>query len=267
MKTNNLYTIITGASNGLGKFMAIECAKRQQNLILVALPGTGLDRIEYALAIRYNIDIKIFEVDLTDPFVPEMIYNWCKDNSIGVNVLINNAGIGYEGAFDSLTIQFCIKMMQLNMQAVVVMTKLFLPSLQNQPKAYILNVSSLASFTPMPFKSMYAASKTFVFNFSRALRSELKTSNIKISVLCPGPIPTSPLAKARIAAHGWFGKQASIDPAILAAITIKKLIKGKPVIIPGWLNNFSLLMMKIMPQFIHQFVLVKAFKRSMSQLG
>lgn len=260
------YALITGASNGIGKSLAHECARRSMNLILVALPGSGLEAVRADLAFRYGVDVRCIEGDLSDHRFILELHRQVTISGIPISVLINNAGIGYEGKFDEQTIGFCNTMLQLNMNAVVLMSRLFLPSLLRRESSFIMNVSSLASFTPMPYKSMYAASKTFVYSFSRALRSELRGTSVSVSVVCPGAVPTGIAQRQRIEAHGYLAKVSSIHPEELAHWSIERMIRGQEVIIPGRLNRFSRLLMRLVPEGVRLQLLAAAYGKSLPAL-
>jgi len=139
---------------------------------------------------------------------------------------------------------------------------LFLADLKSWPVSYILNVSSLASYTPMPFKGIYSASKAFINSFSCSLRTELKGTGVSISVLCPGAIPTNELVRQRIVNHGWYARAGMMEPEKLAGIAVKELFKGKQVIIPGRINRISKFLMNIIPDQIQQEILYRKYIKS-----
>lgn len=258
---NNSYTFITGASSGIGKSLATECAKRRMNLVLIALPQTGLPAVAHAFQLRYDIEVIALEGDLTEISFIYSLANHLTTNNISLSILINNAGIGYEGKFDELTVDFCNKLMLLNMQATVLLSRLLIENLKKCESSFILNVSSMASFTPMPYKCMYAASKSFVFSFSRALRNELNESTISVSVLCPGAVPTNEMTKKLIASHGFYAKFFTVDADELAIIAIRETLRKKAVIVPGFGNKLSMYFMKIIPQSIQLSVLANRYAK------
>ena len=124
----------------------------------------------------------------------------------------------------------------------------YINNLKNHPSSFILNVSSLASFTPMPYKCMYAASKSFVYSFTRALRSELKHTSVSVSVLCPGAVPTNELKRKNIQSHGIIAKLSSMNPEEIAEIAIAATLNKQQVIVPGICNKLSMYIMKVIPQ-------------------
>lgn len=254
------FALITGASEGIGRAIAEEIALRKMNLVLVALPGPQLQQAACELQQRYGVKVVTYETDLTDDKAPEHLYEWIQKGGFKIKVLVNNAGLGHEGLFETSSLDFIDQMMQLNMRAVIHLTHLFLPQLKLCKEAYILNVGSMASFRPMPYKNIYTATKSFIFYFSRALREELRQSSIKVSVLCPGPVPTSMAVKKRMNSKGFIGKMMVITPEKVARIAVNKMIKGKPVIVPGFINRAILLLEKVVPRSRQMKIVIRMFK-------
>ena len=253
------FALITGASKGIGRALAIECAKNGNNLALVSLPNSGLQNVKAYISKHYSVIVKTLEIDLSESKAPRKIYRWAREERIQVQILINNAGIGHLGPFNDYSCEFYEKIIHLNIESVVLLTKLFLPEIQQQKKGYILNLGSLASFYPIPFKIVYAGSKTFIYSFSRALRSELTNTSVKVSVLCPGPIITSPEVIERIKQGGFWARVTSMRSQKMANIAINALFKGKAVIIPGALNKIFIMVDKFIPGQIKQQILTKKF--------
>jgi short-subunit dehydrogenase len=229
--------LITGASHGLGQAFAEECARLGMHLILVALPVSGLVSVAQDLARRYGVKIECVEMDLTAPGSAETLCQWILNKGLGVSVLINNAGVGYNSRFEDSTVRENESCILLNNLALVKITRLLLPELRRQPKAFILNVASLAAFFPMPFMPVYGPSKTFILNFSLALREEMKDTPVSVSVLCPNGIRTSEDCKRKIEAHGLIGKLVSLDPDWVAAYALREMLAERAVIVPGLLNQ------------------------------
>lgn len=256
------YTLITGASKGIGRALAVECAKRGMNLVLISLPGENLKELSTELAGKYNIKTCYKTLNLTDIEAPEIIHSWCIDNNVPVNILINNAGVGCVDDFESQTANFYQDMIDLNVNSVVKLTRLFLPDLKKNNPSYILNLGSIASFYPIPFKVVYSASKIFVYSFSRALREELKHCDVFTSVLCPGPVITNPYVTSRILQQGKTGKWSSLAPERVAAIAIKRMLRKRFVIIPGLLSKVNFYAEKIVPMFLKQKLIAIIFRKS-----
>jgi len=251
-QSQKLYTLITGASIGIGRALAIECAKRNMNLLLVDLPDSGLDSTIRYLKKYYSVDVQSFALDLTSPNAPLDIYQRSKEMGITINMLINNAGMGHLGSFCDYEYRFYEEIIRLNIESVVILTRLFLPGMKKLDQAYVLNLGSLAAFYPIPFKTVYAGSKNFVYSFSRALKTELKNTPVKVSVLCPGPIMTNQEVLKRIRQGGIWAKITTMRANKMAEVAISNLLKGKAVIVPGLANKFISFLTKIVPVGIKQ---------------
>lgn len=249
-KQNRLYTVITGASRGLGKSLAHECAACNRNLILISLPGENINLLATRISAMYNVDVCYFETDLTN----DRELNHLCDNLLekfSIDMLINNAGIGGVHDFTNASSAYVDNIILLNIRALVTLTQKLLPVLKKQEKAYILNIASMASFGPMPYKTVYPASKAFVYSFSRGLYAELKGSNVLVSVAHPGGMATNPNVSARINSHNRLIKSTVLSPDSVARICIKKVLKGKSIIIPGIMGKLCWFLLKVLPtQFL-----------------
>jgi short-subunit dehydrogenase len=184
------YAVITGASQGLGKSFANELAKREIHLILISLPNQNLSEFSRELQEKHKINVHYFEIDLSNTGNVLALANQINDN-YDVFMLINNAGIGGTKRILDADVSYISKIIQVNVMATSLFTRQFLPNLLKQSKGYILNVASLAAFTPTGYKTVYPASKSFVYSFSRALNEELKDSNLVVSVVNPGAMATN----------------------------------------------------------------------------
>jgi short-subunit dehydrogenase len=247
---NNKYALITGSSQGLGKAFAIECAKRQIDLILVALPGSGIKNVGLLIEQEFGVKAICFETDLCVQENCIELYNNIKRRNIQVHILINNAGIFGTTLFEDNDTSYYHRLISINILAPTILTRLFLADLRKNDKSYILNVGSLAGFFYLPAKQVYGASKSFVFSFSKSLQKEVEGSGIKVSVLCPGGINTNDQVIISNKAGSFVSKQSIMDPGDVAAIAIKKMFEGKAVIIPGKLNRFFVLLNKCLPIYI-----------------
>lgn len=249
MKTKEAYTIISGASQGLGKALAIECSRRKMNLILIALPNEGLKEFASQLQDEHKINTVCFEIDLTDE---NALNTTIKDinTNYKVNILINNAGMGGSMPFENVSQEYMDNLMSLNMRSLVVMTHQLLPNLKTNSPSYILNIASLASFGPMPFKTIYPASKAFVYSFSRGLYTELKGTGVNVSVAHPGGMATNELVSQRINQHHPIIRSTILSPEKTARICVQQLLKKDSLIIPGFMNKLSYLFLKFCPVWL-----------------
>lgn len=258
---NIVYTLITGSSEGLGKALAIECAKRKMNLILVALPSPELYALATLIKANYAVEIVCIGKDLCRDESCMELYAEVTALNLQVNMLINNAGIGSTILFEEGCPLFYEKQIKLNVLATTLITRLFLAMLQKHDRSYILNVGSLASFFYLPKKQVYGATKSFVYFFSKSLREELSNSNINISVLCPGGINTNPALTLMNKTGNCLSRLSVMNPEEVAPVAINGLLRGKEVIIPGRLNIFFLLLDKLLPVFIKKIMTGSAMKK------
>jgi uncharacterized protein len=248
--TTNLYTLITGASEGFGKSLALECANRNMNLVLVALPGATLSSLAEFIKRNYSINVHCIEKDLCSDGACREVYNEVKAAGLKVNVLINNAGLGSTLLFAEGAVALYEKQIKLNVLATTLMTRFFLDELKANGPSHILNVGSMASFFCLRKKMVYGATKSFVYSFSRALRQELKKDKVYVSVLCPGGMNTNLSITLMIKNAGYFSRLAVMDPEQAAPIALNGLFANKAVIVPGRFNQGLLMLAKILPGFI-----------------
>ncbi len=258
------YALITGASMGIGAAFAKECAKLNKNLLLVSLPGEGLLEKSAALSKEFAVAADYFETDLCEERNIEALFQFVVSKKIRISLLINNAGIGSVGEFEHFSPGFYSRQVKLNALAPVLLTRFFLPLLQAEQQAYILNVSSLGSFFNIPNKEVYCASKSFVFSFSNALRSSLYDTNISVSVVCPGPVDTNErLLKAHQSMKG-LAKMAVMSPEAVAQYTMQSVLRKKRIIVPGRLNRMSLLLNRLVPHPLKRNLILREMKRQAS---
>jgi short-subunit dehydrogenase len=259
------YTLITGGSQGIGKALALECAARGQNVLLVALPGKELDETAREIRKKHAVWVHFLPLDLTKPEAPKWVYEWCRANDYRVNFLINNAGLAGTAVFTETDPVHFDQMVLLNVRATVLLTRHFLPMLKAQPGSRVLIISSLSAFFAIPYKTVYAATKSFLLQFSKALHIELIPSGIQVSVVCPNGVETNPGTRDRIRAHGRIGRMVHISAADLARYTLDRVDKGKTLIIPKRINRLLVLLKKFVPYSIEKKLLAREFGKEVSK--
>lgn len=237
--SNNTYALITGASKGLGKAIAIELAKKGYNLLLVARSENELRGLAERLAEEFSVSVEFLIADLSFENAPLLIFNWVSEHKFEISILINNAGYGIWGNFSSLSLADQLEMCRLNMDAVIKLSHHFIPLLSKQKRAYILNVSSTAAYQAVPTLAIYAATKSFILSFSRALKFELRESPISVTCLSPGPIDTGFAHRAGLDAFSKTAEKFNMKPEEVAKIGLKGLFAGKSEIVPGVSNLLS----------------------------
>jgi short-subunit dehydrogenase len=253
------YTLITGASAGIGKELATACARRGFNILLVALPESGLPELSEQLHQSFGVLVHCLECDLADPLSVHHIYDWCVGNGYEVDKLINNAGIGGSSPFEELSTADIHAMIQLNTSVLTTIINLFIPILKRQEKAYILNVSSTASFFNIPNKALYAATKAFVNVLTSGLRNELKGTNISLSVLCPGGSTHKVDAVVRGKMSEKLSNLLHEQPATIAEAGVKGMLKEKRMIFPGWVAKMYVVTSKVLPAAFADFLVNALF--------
>jgi len=257
---HEFYTLITGASQGIGKALSNEMASMGHNLILNSLPGEGLETLCSGLVSRYKILVRYFEIDLSKHEGPENLFRAVEGNGLNVNILINNAGTGIEGPLECYTREEIDSILFLNVRALTLLTFYFTPALKKTP-SYVLNISSLGCYIPAAYKSVYLASKSYIYFFTRALESEFKGSGIKTCIFIPGPVRTNEKVLKRVKGAGWMAKSSILEPEEVASLGIKAMFKGKKALIPGRFNRFIFSVGQIVPEGLIMAILRKTFKR------
>ena len=230
--------LITGASSGIGKNMAYVLANKGIDLILVARNKDELLKIKA----NVKVNVLVIELDLLKEKNVFKLYEMCKDRNI--DILINNAGFGLFGLFTETDLARELEMINLNIKAYHILTKLFLKDFVEKDNGYILNVASSAGFMAGPRLSTYYATKNYVLKLTMAINEELRQSgsNVVVSALCPGPVNTN----FNKVAHGEFSiKEAS--PKYVAEYAINKLFKKKMIIIPTFRIKLGIFLLRILP--------------------
>lgn len=240
------YALVTGASSGLGRCYALELARQGIDTLLVALPGSGLDEV-VAASRQYGVNCIPFEADLCNE---EALYElcWKIDTRYSLFMIINNAGTGGTKRFTTCTPEYLDRILHLNIRVPTLLIRYLLPNLRQAPEAFILNVASMAAFSPTGFKTVYPASKRFVFHFSLGLREELRGTGVSVSCVAPGPMKTNAEITGRIERQGVFGRLGLLSPEEVARISLRGLFRRRALILPGWSNRINRLLLSLIPQ-------------------
>ena len=230
------------------------------NVLLVSNDRDCLQMVCNDIRETKGVESHCLPVDLMEEGAPENVYRWVTENNFEVNILINNVGVGKGGTFSSMNLKDIQHMMMLNNKVMVEMTYHFLPLLERHKEAFILSLSSLEARLPLPYKAIYTGTKNFVYAFSLAIAQELKFSNIKVSVLCPGPVLTNQEGLSRINAHGRRSKLLMMYPDEVARIAVRAMLKGRQVIVPGMLNAIFFKLGSILPTGMKMNILERLFR-------
>lgn len=237
-----MYALVTGASSGIGKSLSRELAMIGYDLILVARRKERLLALKQELKSEFDTTCVILEYDLSNPNNCVELYRDCE--CFPIRVVINNAGFGKTGDYSSIELEDELNMINTNITAVHILTKLFA---RHMKSGLILNVASIAAFYPIPVMAAYGASKSYVLQYSRAVNYELKKAGkpVKICVLCPGPVDTE---FNQVAGANFSLK--SMSPEQCAKVAIAGMRKGKEVIVPGLTTKVMSLLSHISPSVV-----------------
>ncbi|MCP5556478.1 MAG: SDR family NAD(P)-dependent oxidoreductase [Verrucomicrobiaceae bacterium] len=264
--------VITGASSGLGAEFARQLAPRACCLVLAARREEALAVTRDAvLAINPAVRVVSVPCDLATPAGREALITQLEAQDVHPNLLINNAGMGDYGTFESATQDRLSAQIALNISALVQLTHALVPRLKTAPQqpAGILNVSSLAGVLPMPDLAVYAATKAFVTSFSEALAVELAEQNIAVSCVCPGPTPTNFSKTARRESGSDTDRAGQdflrIPPAKVVSTALEALQSGDPCVYPGLGVSLASSAFRIMPRFLQRAILRRRFANRPTQ--
>ena len=253
------YALITGASQGLGKAFVLELAKRKINTILVSLPGEGLPFIASQVK-ELGLEAYCYETDLTQKENIVALAKWV-NKRFPLNILINNAGCGGTQGFRDVSVDYLDRIIQLNVKATSLLTHQLLPNLIQRKASYVLNVGSVAAYSPIGYKTVYPASKAFVHNFTRGLYQEFAGSNVFFSVVNPGPMMTNHDSSNRLQQQGFFATMGLLSPEEVAAISVRQLFKRDTLIMLNWVNRLTWMLMKFLPVYIRLPLLTNVIKK------
>lgn len=226
--------LITGASGGIGEAFARQLAAQGKNLILVARSEDKLNALAGDLSSQHGVQTHVIAADLARPDAAAPILEETERLDLAVDLLINNAGYGKGGEFTELSFDVQANMIRLNVNTLVELTYFYLPAMRQRRRGGVINVGSTASFQPVPYMSVYGATKAFVLSFSEALAQEVAADGVTVTALCPGGTATGFQAMAGV----WEEQRETMHtPDEVAAIALRAFERGKASVIPGIRNN------------------------------
>lgn len=241
MTSTKKKAIITGASSGIGKALAFEFARNNFDLFLTARNESELNKIAAECREKFDVETEIFSADLSSLDSIENLVSVIANKKF--DVLVNNAGFGVKGDFAETEIDEELKMLNVQLAAMLKLTKAILPKMLEARAGKILNVASVYSFAPVPKQSVYSACKSFILNFSSALQNEVKDSNISVTVLCPGATQTEFRTRTGITDQ----KKSGMPAQAVAEIAFRETMRGKHIVVPGWQNKFFVFLARLFP--------------------
>ena len=255
------YALITGASKGIGKAIAEELAGRKFNVLLIARSGEMLQVVADGIRSRHGVQVDWLALDLSSGDAAQKVVDWCKSKQYTITALVNNAGYGLSGPFEKYGLEEYLNMMQLNMTALVSMTRLFLPALRQQSRAYILNIASSAAYQAVPGLSLYAATKSFVLAFSRGLHQELHGGPVSVTCISPGATDTDFPSRAQVGEKGLRAAQKlNMTPAAVASIAVRAMLGGKAEVVTGFINKLGAVMAWLLPKTLVERTAMKLYE-------
>jgi short-subunit dehydrogenase len=235
--------VVTGASAGIGADLARRLAAGGFDLVLVARREAELRTLADGLTKAHGIAAEVIVADLSDPAAPPKLIATIPRP---IDVLVNNAGFGWLGEFAESDPARMLAMVQVNVTALVHLTRLVLPGMRERKQGRILNVSRVAGFQPGPLMAVYYATKAFILSFSEAVHTELRGSGVTVTVLCPGPTTTEFADVSGMAATGLFDN--AMSSVAVADAGYRGLMRGKRLVVPGIGNKLMTLAVRLIPR-------------------
>lgn len=236
------WALVTGASAGIGAALARELAGCGARLILTARRRERLDALAAELAAR-GTEARVIVADLNNPAAPQQIYDASEGAGLAVDILINNAGLGQYGAFHTSRPEQELSQVRVNCEAVVRLSRLFVPRMVERRRGWVLIVASTASFQPIPYLNTYAATKVFDRFFSLGLAEEVAPFGVKVTALCPGPTESEFF---QVSGGRAFERRVQATPEV-AALGIRALARGKRLIIPNLSGSSIAFLVRFLP--------------------
>lgn len=245
MSADDKWALITGASSGIGKALAHAFAARDYNLLLVARNDLSLRQVTADCGAQFQVATEAYPADLSDLRAVDALIGRLSAAGRRFEILVNNAGFGVQGEFRSTTLERELELLNLQLATMLKLTKALLPGMVSRGSGRILNVASLYSFAPVPYQSVYAASKAFLMSFSVALAEELRGTGVTVTALCPGVTQTEFRARAGI---GERSRGAGATAASVAETAARRTLKGDLLVVPGAVvNRFFVFMSRHLP--------------------
>jgi short-subunit dehydrogenase len=247
MSTTNGLALVTGASQGIGRAIALELARRGHPLLVTARNAEALESLRREAGALNGGRCTVVAVDLLAPDAVDRIVAAVDSSGEPLQVLVNNAGQGLWGLFGDLRVEDQHRMMRLNMDLPVLLTHRLLPRLRSQREAYILNVASMVAYHALASMAVYSGSKAFMLRWSRSLRLELKGSGVKVTCVCPGSVITGFTERAGMQALDDLARKFGTPPEPVAKAAVAAMLKGKAEVVPGLLNRITAGLQGLLP--------------------
>ncbi|HVE86881.1 MAG TPA: SDR family oxidoreductase [Myxococcales bacterium] len=260
-KSTTPTALITGPTSGIGLDLTALFAADKHDLVLVSRSADKLEQLAAELKQKHGIQVTVIALDLSEADAPGKLQAELERRGLQIDVLVNNAGYAQYGAFLETDADQERRMMQLNMVTLTELTKRLVPLMVKRGRGRVLNVASTAAFMPGPLMAVYYATKAYVLSLSEALNSELEGTGVSVTALCPGPTRTGFQARAQMESSRLV-KGKIMDSATVARIGYAALMRGKPVVIPGFSNQVQVLAPRLLPRSAVPSIVKRAQERT-----
>lgn len=257
MKIEGCTALVTGASAGIGQEFARQLAGHARALVLVARREERLQQLrDELIAANSSLQVRVRRVDLCDSRQIRELCDWLTTENINIDLLINNAGLGDLGTFETADPARLEEIVLVNVNALTSLTRALVPAMVSRGNGGILNVSSCASFLPIPDFAVYAASKAYVTSFSEALRVELSGTGVTVSALCPGPVHTefTHVAAGTRPRHYPSPEWVHVPVGDVVRAALHGLENDRPLVIPGIVMKVAMFFTRLTPMPILRLV-------------
>jgi short-subunit dehydrogenase len=247
-KSPRLTALITGGSGGIGLELAKQFAAHGHDLVLTARSRDTLEAVAGTIEGRHGVKVTVIPDDLTDPDAPQRLFDAIAAENIDIHFLVNNAGFGLGGEFVDTDIKRELEIVQVNIVALMQLTKMYLPAMVKRKSGHILNLASTAAFQPGPLMSVYYASKAFVLSFSEALDEELRNTGVHVTCLCPGATATRFAETAGVGNSKLFTTIGGTTAEQVARDGYDAMMKGERLAVVGARNKIMVLGERFVPR-------------------
>lgn len=255
------YALITGGSSGIGLAFVHNLADKGYNICIVSNQKEQLLVLEGEIAAKHSVKCVSLYINLAEDDAAQKVHDFCKEKGLKIEVLINNAGFLIADEIINVAPEKITALLKLHTLTPTLLCKLISKDMVENKKGYILNISSTSAYMPYPVISLYGSSKVYIRNFTKALRNELYSKNVRVSCIMPGAVDTNlyDLSASKIKLAKGLGIMHS--PEFIAKRGVQILFRNRGQLVPGLLNKFSIVFLKLVPSFVIR-MLLKKFNQS-----
>lgn len=241
--------LITGASSGIGRELALQLARKGHDLVLTARRAEALQELASQIASTHSAAVHVHAADLADPAAPEELVRFLDAGGLTVDVLVNNAGFGQLGLFRDIPLERERSMVQVNDLAPLELTKRLLPGMVERGRGRVLNVASTAAFQPGPGQAVYYASKAFLLHWSEAVAEELRGTGVTLTALCPGATSSEFFAESGMARTPvLLDRMPKMSTEKVARVGLRGMERGRRIVVPGLMNRMMAFSYRLFPR-------------------